>query len=67
MDHSQFKEAVSLCLNNSYFVFKGVFYLQLCGTPMGAPISSALANLAMEILLDRIVNLLPFDLPFLYV
>jgi hypothetical protein len=34
---------------------------------MGSPISSALANLAMEVMLERISNLLPFDLPFLFI
>lgn len=34
---------------------------------MGAPISSGLANLAMEVMLERISSLLPFDLPFLYI
>jgi hypothetical protein len=34
---------------------------------MGSPISSAIANLAMEVMLERITNLLPFDLPFLFI
>jgi hypothetical protein len=34
---------------------------------MGVPISSALANIAMEVILERITNLLSFDIPFLYI
>ncbi len=67
MDVSTFKEAVKLCLENSYFVYNGVAYYQISGSPMGSPISSALANLAMEVMLERITNLLPFDLPFLFI
>jgi hypothetical protein len=67
MDASTFKEAVKLCLENSYFVYNGVAYYQISGSPMGSPISSALANLAMEVMLERITNLLPYDLPFLFI
>lgn len=67
MDLPTFKEAVKLCLDNSFFVNNGTYYYQCSGTPMGAPISSGIANLAMEIVLERIVDLLPFDLPFLYI
>lgn len=67
MDAPTFKEAVKLCLENSYFVYNGVAYYQISGSPMGSPISSALANLAMEIMLEKITNLLPFDLPFLFI
>jgi hypothetical protein len=67
MDLETFKEAVKLCLEDSYFVYNGIFYYQICGSPMGAPISSALANLAMEVILERITNLLPFDIPFMYI
>jgi hypothetical protein len=67
MDIDTFKEAVELCLKDSFFVYKGKFYYQISGSPMGAPISSALANLAVEVMLERITNLLPFELPFLYI
>jgi hypothetical protein len=67
MDIDTFKEAVELCLKDSFFVYNGIFYYQISGSPMGAPISSALANLAMEVMLERITDLLPFELPFLYI
>jgi hypothetical protein len=67
MDIDTFKEAVELCLKDSFFVYNGKFYYQISGTPMGAPISSALANLAMEVMLEKITDLLPFELPFLYI
>jgi hypothetical protein len=67
MDIDTFKEAVELCLKDSFFVYNGKFYYQISGSPMGAPISSALANLAMEVMLERITDLLPFELPFLYI
>lgn len=60
-----FLEGVGLCLNNSYLIYEGNFYLQLSGTPMGAPISSPIALLAMEVIFEKILNIMPFDIPFL--
>ena len=63
---SEFFEGVELCLSNSYLVSQGTFYCQVSGTPMGAPISSSIAMLAVINVFSKIQALLPFDIPFLY-
>ena len=39
---------LSLCLNATYFSYRGVFYKQVYGTAMGSPVSVVVANLVME-------------------
>ena len=39
---------LGLCLNCTYFVFKGKFYLQIHGAAMGSPVSPIVCNLYME-------------------
>ena len=39
---------LEFCLTTTYFVFNGVFYRQVFGAPMGAPISPGVADLTME-------------------
>ena len=41
-------EGINLCLNNTYIQFRGKFYKQIFGVPMGSPISVTIANLVME-------------------
>ena len=40
---------LELCLTTTYFLFRGVFYKQKFGAPMGSPISPGVADLCMEI------------------
>lgn len=47
---------LQFCLNASDFCFKGVFYNQCFGCPMGSPISVVIANLVMEDVEDRILS-----------
>lgn len=65
IDKELFVKAVSVCLNHSYFVYQGRYFSQKSGTPMGAPISTAICDLAMEVILERISDLMPFDIPFM--
>ena len=39
---------LSLCLNATYFSFRGVVYQQIFSTVMGSPVSVVVANLVME-------------------
>ena len=40
---------LALCLTTTYFVFRGQFYRQKFGAPMGSPISPGVADLCMEV------------------
>ena len=44
---------LSLCLNATYFSFRGVTYQQIHGTAMGSPVSVVIANLVMENVEER--------------
>ena len=41
-------ELLDFCLNNTYFIFQGVFYQQIKGAAMGSPVSPIVANIFME-------------------
>ncbi|XP_044597166.1 uncharacterized protein LOC123273721 [Cotesia glomerata] len=58
-------DLIECSFDTSFFVFKKKVYLQVDGTSMGCPSSSALANLVMSYILKRILNKLPFPVPFL--
>ena len=40
---------LELCLSTTYFIFRGTFYRQKFGAPMGSPISPGVADLCMEV------------------
>ncbi|CAD6237768.1 GSCOCG00008333001-RA-CDS, partial [Cotesia congregata] len=50
---------------SSFLASVSVFYLQLDGSSMGNPASPVLANLVMDYVLRKIVDSLPFHVPFL--
>jgi len=61
---TQLKNAIDLVLSLTGFVFNGVYYEQVYGSPMGSPLSPILADIVMDDLethclsnLDFIVNL----------
>lgn len=54
-----------LCINNSYFQFRGKYYQQMSGTAMGSPLSPILADYVMEDLLDVVTKRLNFNIPVL--
>ena len=44
----QVTKLLELCLNTTYFSFRGEFYMQTDGATMGSPVSPVVANLYME-------------------
>jgi len=60
---TQLKNAIDLVLSSTGFVFNGVYYEQVFGSPMGSPLSPILADIVMDDLethclsnLDFVVN-----------
>ena len=49
LDMEQILTLLELCLSSTYFVFRGQFYKQKFGAPMGSPISPGVADLCMEV------------------
>ena len=47
------------CLTSTYFIFRGRFYEQQEGAPMGSPISPIVANLFMEQFENQAINTAP--------
>ena len=62
----EFVQGLSLICEYSSFKFQDVYYQQIFGTPMGAPLSPVLAELIMEYLEERCFRKINFDVPFFY-
>ncbi len=45
---SSIMKLLEFCVENTYFMFNGEFYIQLQGAAMGSPVSPILANIFME-------------------
>jgi len=61
-----FKMAVNFVLNSTFFIFNGICYKQIFGTPMGSPLSPVIADLVLQDLELVAINNLPFHLSFYY-
>lgn len=57
-------EACELVIESTYFKYKDEVYVQKYGVPMGLPASPILANLIMEVVEERILQSIHFDIPF---
>lgn len=66
IDKVMFIKLIKFTFEASYFSANSNFYDQVSGTPMGSPISPALANLVMNYILGEIKKKLNFDLLCLY-
>lgn len=52
-----FLEIVNFCFDASFFCFRGKYYHQISGTAMGSPLSPILADIVMDNLITRAINL----------
>lgn len=48
IEKNSFVAAVKLVLGSTFFVYRGEFYKQTFGVPMGSPLSPVVANIVME-------------------
>lgn len=60
-----FIEAVQLIMDSTYFQFEKSFFQQTLGTPMGGNASGEFADVVMSVLLDEVLQLLPFRVLFI--
>lgn len=51
-----FVDGIKLILENCYFTYQNQTYKQIFGSPMGSPVSPALAELVLEWLEDKVLN-----------
>ena len=57
--HPSIVSLLRLCLEDTYFSFRGGIYQQVFGTAMGSPVSVTVANLVMEDVEERALNTYP--------
>nr|CAI5820872.1 unnamed protein product [Callosobruchus analis] len=63
---NEFKKAVEITLNSTYFIFQDKFYKQIYGCAMGSSLSSCIAQLVLEDLENQIIPNLDCQLPFFF-
>ena len=61
---NEFLTAIRLVLHSTYFIFNDTIYQQTYGTPMGSPLSPIIADIVMQDLESKSLNLLNFKPPF---
>ncbi|XP_011859689.1 PREDICTED: uncharacterized protein LOC105557131 [Vollenhovia emeryi] len=62
----EFLKAIRFVLKSTYFSFNGKIYQQTFGTPMGSPLSPIIADITMQDLENRAIELLNFRPPFYF-
>jgi len=60
----EFLNALKLILESTYFKFNNKIYKQKFGTPMGSPLSPIMAEMVLQDLEKKALNLLKIDIPF---
>ncbi|XP_025261928.1 uncharacterized protein LOC112637139 [Camponotus floridanus] len=65
LPESEFLSAVRFVLNSTFFTFNNIIYKQTFGTPMGSPLSPIIADIVLQDLEEKALNILRFT-PRLY-
>ena len=67
LDLEQVLTLLEFCLSTTYFVYRGTFYKQKFGAPMGSPISPGVADLSMEVFEEEALSACPDEMsPFVW-
>lgn len=61
----EFVALVRFVFNSSFFTYNKKIYSQIFGCPMGSNLSPVIARLIMDYTLNKIVEKLPFQVPFI--
>ena len=59
LDLEKILTLLEFCLSTTYFVYRGTFYKQKFGAPMGSPISPGVADLSMEVFEEEALSTCP--------
>lgn len=65
LDLDNFIRVVKFIFDTSYLSYRDEFLLQIFGTPMGSTLSPILSSIVMDYLLDKLMTLIQFQIPFL--
>lgn len=60
----EFIGTVSLVLNSTYFTFNNTIYKQIFGSPMGSPLSSIIADIVLQDIESKVLNMIPVHILF---
>ena len=58
---------MNFLFDTSYFKYNGNYYKQKEGAAIGNPASPILVNIVMEQLIQGILSIIPFEIPFMYI
>ncbi|XP_029674796.1 uncharacterized protein LOC115242551 [Formica exsecta] len=62
----EFLNAIRFVLDSTFFTFNDIIYRQTFDTPMGSPLSPIIADITLQDLEMRAIEILPISLPFYY-
>ncbi|XP_070169669.1 uncharacterized protein [Polyergus mexicanus] len=63
---NKFLNAIRFVLDSTFFTFNDIIYRQTFGTPMGSPLSPIIADITLQDLEMRAIEILPISLSFYY-
>lgn len=61
---SAFIDILEFIFDSNFLLFNNSYYKQIFGTPMGSKISPILVNFVLDELVQDVLSLIPYDVPF---
>lgn len=65
LNRNEFIKIIKFIFETTIFSFKGVYYKQKYGTPMGSTLSPIIAQFVVDLVLKNCLKKLPFKVPFI--